>query len=201
MARARPATPLPAELPDAVTVRRRARTGVCLLGALLMLPFTLGALPGAREAGAPLGLVTGTLAFVLYGMLVEESTPARHSMRRITARTLTGMRSVDLTRLTRVRLLTSFSYGSVYRTLLVRDADGVWLGITTDAGQRALRRALERWSGDGSLPPPRVSRAARAHINGDRPGQTAVHTVLAFLGLVLGICGYVTALAKLGGIS
>ncbi|MGW0844624.1 hypothetical protein ACWD26_31710 [Streptomyces sp. NPDC002787] len=67
-----------------------------------MLPFTVGALPGAREAGALLGLVTGTLAFVLYGVLVEESTPARHSMRRITARTLTGMRSVDLARLTRV---------------------------------------------------------------------------------------------------
>ncbi|GAB2945122.1 hypothetical protein [Streptomyces heilongjiangensis] len=87
---------MPAEPPDAGTARRRARTGVCLLGALLVLPFTVGALPGAREAGAPLGLLTGTLAFVLYGMLVEESTPARHSMRRITARTLTGTRSVDL---------------------------------------------------------------------------------------------------------
>ncbi|MFE7765940.1 hypothetical protein [Streptomyces sp. NPDC057438] len=197
--RARPA-PLPAELPDAGTTRRRARTGVCLLGALLVLPFTVGALPGAREAGTPLGLLTGTLAFVLYGMLVEESTPARHSMRRITARTLTGMRSVDLARLDRVRLLTSFSYGSVYRTLLVRDADGVWLGITADAGKRALRRTLEQHPGDGSLPPPKVSRAARAPLDGDRPGQTAVHTVLALLGLVLGICGYVTARAALGGI-
>ena len=41
MVRARPA-PLPAELPDAGTARRRARTGVCLLGALLVLPFTVG---------------------------------------------------------------------------------------------------------------------------------------------------------------
>ncbi|GCB43923.1 hypothetical protein [Streptomyces sp. NL15-2K] len=199
MARARPAS-LPAELPDAGTARRRARTGVCLLGALLVLPFAVGVLPGAREAGALLGLVTGTLAFVLYGMLVEESTPARHSMRRITARTLTGVRSVNLTRLTHVRLLTSFSYGSVYRTLLVRDADGVWLGITTAAGKRALRRALERLPGDGSVPPPRVSRAARAHLDGDRPGRIAVHTVLAFLVLVLGLCGYGTVLVELGGI-
>ncbi|MFM9582581.1 hypothetical protein [Streptomyces caniscabiei] len=192
--------PLPADLPDVGKVRRRARTGMCLLGALLVLPFAVGVLPGACEAGALLGLVTGTLAFVLHGMLVEESMPARHSMRRITARTLTGIRSVDLARLTRVRLLTSFSYGSVYRTLLVRDADGVWLGITTDARKRALRRALDRRPGDGSLPPPRVSRAARAHLDGDRPGRIAVHTVLAFLVLVLGICGYVTALVELGGI-
>lgn len=199
MTRTRPA-PLPAELPDAATGRRRARTGVCLLGALLVLPFAVGALPRAREAGAPVGLATGMLASVLSGMLVEESPPARHSMSRITARTLTGMRSVDLTRLTHIRLLTSVSYGSVYRTLLVRDADGVWLGITTDAGKRALRRALMRRPEDASLPPPRVSRAARAHLGQDRPGRIAVHTVLAFLVLMLGICGYVTVLAKLGGI-
>ncbi|MGW0844623.1 hypothetical protein ACWD26_31705 [Streptomyces sp. NPDC002787] len=76
----------------------------------------------------------------------------------------------------------------------------MWLGITTDAGKHALRRALEQRPGDGSLPPPKVSRAARAHLDGDRPGQSAVHTVLAFLGLGLGICGYVAALAELGGI-
>lgn len=50
MSRARPA-PLPAELPDAGTVRRRARTGVCLLATLPVLPFIVGARPGrARRA-------------------------------------------------------------------------------------------------------------------------------------------------------
>jgi hypothetical protein len=45
-----------------------------------------------------------------------------------------------------------------------------------------------------------VSRAARAHLDGDRTGPVAVHTALAFLGPALGMCGYVTAPAKLGGI-
>jgi hypothetical protein len=109
------------------------------------------------------------------------------------------MRSVDLTRLTDVRLLTFFSYGSVHHTLLVRDADGVWLGITTTAGLRAVRRALGRQPKDMTLPRPRVSRAVRAHLDGDRAGQLAAHTVLVFLALAVGICLYTIALVEMGG--
>ncbi|MEV0174712.1 hypothetical protein AB0I00_26775 [Streptomyces sp. NPDC050803] len=190
-----PAAPVPP--PEPGTVRRRARGGACLVLALLALPFVVCALPGLRQPGAALGFLTGVLAFALSGMLVEESAPARHSTTRITARTLTGIRSVDLTRLTHVRLLTTFSYGSVHRTLFVRDADGVWLGVTSTAGKRALRRALQRRPEDG----PRVSRAARAHLDTTGSGQLAAHTVLVFLGLVLGICGYVAALVELGGLA
>ncbi|MGW3652074.1 hypothetical protein [Streptomyces sp. NPDC000878] len=198
MERPRPA-PLRPEPPDAGTARRRARTGTCLLMALLVLPFAVGALPGARGVGAVLGMVTVVLATLVWFGLCEESTPARHSTTRITARTLTGMRAVDLTRLTDVRLLTFFSYGSVHHTLLVRDADGVWLGITTTAGLRAVRRALGRQPKDTTLPRPRVSRAARAHLHGDRAGQLAAHTVLVFLALSVGTCLYAIALVEMGG--
>lgn len=66
--------------------------------ALLVLPFAVGAQPGARAAGAVLGTVTVVLATLQWFGLCEESMPARHPTTRITARTLTGMRSVDPTR-------------------------------------------------------------------------------------------------------
>ncbi|MEU6379318.1 hypothetical protein [Streptomyces sp. NPDC046909] len=144
--------------------------------------------------------MTGPAVVLLYDAMCDESTPARHSATRITARTLTGVRSVDLTRLSRVRLLTFFSYGRVFRSLVISDADGVWLGISSSAGRRAVRRALTRPSGDGLLPRPRVSRAARAFLDGDRPGRLAVHTMLAFLALTVGISGYVGVLLTLGGL-
>jgi len=199
MARTR-ATPLPSQVPAPSAARRRARAGLCLLGALFVLPFAVMALTGAREWGALLGCVTGPVVVLLYAAMCDESTPARHSATRITARTLTGVRSVNLTRLSRVRLLTFFSYGRVFHTLAVSDADGVWLGISTSAGQRAVRRALTRRSGDYLLPRPRVSRAARAFLDGDRPGRLAVHTVLAFLAMTVGISGYVGVLLTLGGL-
>jgi hypothetical protein len=96
------------------------------------------------EAAVALGLLTCPLAFLLLSELCEERPPARHSATRMTARTLTGVRSVDLNHITSVRLLTTFSYGTVYRALLVRYTQGVQLGVTSTAGRRALRRALER---------------------------------------------------------
>ncbi|WP_405515247.1 hypothetical protein [Streptomyces canus] len=60
MPRTRPA-PLPRELPDVGTVRRRARKGTGLVVALLGLPFAVG---GMVRSGAAVGLVTGPLAFL-----------------------------------------------------------------------------------------------------------------------------------------
>lgn len=136
--------PLPRELPDTSTTRRRARAGLSLVVAMLVLPFAVGALV---RSGTMLGLVTGPLAFLLFVELCTERGPTRCSSARMTARTLTGMRSVDLSCIASVRLQTTFSYGTVYRALLVRDAHRVRLGVTSTAGRRTLRRALERQSG------------------------------------------------------
>lgn len=196
MPRIRP-VPLPRELPDVGTVRRRAHAGAGLAVGLLVLPFAAGVL---AEAATALGLLTCPLAFLLFGELCEERPPARHSVTRMTARTLTGVRSVDLNRITSIRLLTTFSYGSTYRTLIVRDEHGIRLGVTSAAGRRVLSRALARQTGDRTPQRPRVSRAARACLGTGRPGHLAVHTVLVFLAQVGAICTYITAVIEVGGI-
>jgi hypothetical protein len=114
---------------------------------------------------------------------------------------LTGERSVDLNRITTVRLLTTFSYGSTYRTLLVRDAHGVRLGITTERSRRKLRRAIEKADANAEqgVPKPRVSRVARAHM-GLASGRGLVgNTILAFLLLMVSVILYVVAVLRLGG--
>jgi hypothetical protein len=179
--------------------------GAGLAVAVILLP--LGGYGLARAGVAPQGtpIVIGLLSliasvFLLPG-LCEERAPFRRSSSHLTARTLTGERSVDLHRITSVRLLTTFSYGSTYRTLLVRDADGVRLGITTARSRRKLRRAIEKADADAAqgLPGPRVSRAARVYLGlASRRGLVA-HTILAFLLMALSLSLYTAAVLRLGG--
>ncbi|MGW5097682.1 hypothetical protein ACWEQM_24555 [Streptomyces nodosus] len=183
----------------------RARMGSGLAVTVLLLPFGgyVLARAGAVPEGAPivLGLLSGIVSFVLLPALCEERAPFRHSSSHLTARTLTGERSVDLNRITTVRLLTTFSYGSVYRTLLVRDAHGVRLGITAERSRRKLRQAIEKADVNAArgVPGPRVSRAARAHL-GLAPGRgLVVHTTIAFLLLTVSASLYMVAALRLGG--
>ncbi|MEU4030311.1 hypothetical protein ACIA71_26860 [Streptomyces anulatus] len=183
----------------------RARMGSGLAVTVLLLPFGGYGLAraGVVPEGAPvaLGLLSVIASFVLLPALCEERVPFRHSSSHLTARTLTGERSVDLNQITTVRLLTTFSYGTAYRTLLVRDAHGVRLGITTERSRRKLRRAIEKAHANAAqgVPRPRVSRAARAHL-GLAPGRGLVgHTVLAFVLLTVSGSLYVVAVLRLGG--
>ncbi|MET7364769.1 hypothetical protein ABZS61_02895 [Streptomyces sp. NPDC005566] len=183
----------------------RARMGSGLVVTVLLLPFGGYGLAraGIVPDGAPivLGLLSAIAGFILLTAMCEEKAPFRHSSSHLTAHTLTGERSVDLNRITTVRLLTTFSYGSVYRTLLVRDAHGVRLGITTERSRRKLRRAIEKADANAArgVPGPRVSRAARAHL-GRAPGRGLIgHTVLAFLLLTVSGSLYVVAVLRLGG--
>ncbi|WP_412078758.1 hypothetical protein ACLF6K_35705 [Streptomyces xanthophaeus] len=192
---------------EATTTRSvaRARIGSGLVVTLLLLPFGCYGLArmGAVPEGTPivLGLLTVIAGFVLLPALCEERAPFRRSSSRLTAHTLTGERSVDLNRISTVRLLTTFSYGSSYRTLVVRDTHGVRLGITTETSRRKLRRAIEKAYTNVApgVSGPRVSRAARAHL-GLAPGRgLVVHTALAFLLLTVSGSLYVTVVLRLGG--
>ncbi|MEV0782828.1 hypothetical protein AB0I52_07560 [Streptomyces sp. NPDC050423] len=183
----------------------RARMGSALAVTVLLLPFGGYGLAraGLVPDGTPiaLGLLSLIAGGVLLPALCEERAPFRHSSSHLIARTLTGERSVDLNRITTVRLLTTFSYGSAYRTLLVRDADGVALGITTERSRRKLRRAIEKADANAArgAAGPRVSRAARAHL-GLAPGRGLVgHTVLALLVLTVSASLYVVVVLRLGG--
>ncbi|GGZ20105.1 hypothetical protein [Streptomyces poonensis] len=182
--------PLPRKQPGAAKVRRRARAGIGTAVGLAVLPFAVGGITGWSPVCTALGLVVGYPALVLSGELCLERRRARHSLSRITARTLTGVRSVDLNSITSVRLWTTQSYGDMRRALLVRDVHGVQLGVTSAAGRRMVRRAIKRQVADESRPLPRVSRAARAYLGSGRPGCLAAHTVLVFLAEVVGTALY-----------
>ncbi|MEV5160919.1 MULTISPECIES: hypothetical protein [unclassified Streptomyces] len=183
----------------------RARTVWGLAGAVLLLPLGGYALAAAGlcPEGTPLvlGLLSLIVGSVLLPALCEEQAPFRHSSSHLTARTLTGERSVDLYRLTTVRLVTTFAYGGAHRLLLVRDAHGVRLGVTTGRSRKKLRRAVERAEANAArgVPVPRTSRAARVHL-GLAPGKGLVgHTVLAFLLQAVSVTLYMIAVLRLGG--
>ncbi|WP_326578814.1 hypothetical protein OIE69_35860 [Actinacidiphila glaucinigra] len=150
----------------------RARMGAGLAVAVLLLP--LGGYGLARTGAVPestplyLGLLSGLLGFGLLTSLGEERAPFRHTSSRLTAHTLTGERSVDLNRIATVRLLTTLSYGRTYRTLVVRDVNGVRLGVTTDTAreggqsQRAEEHADEGRQRGRARPDPLGGKAVGA---------------------------------------
>ncbi|MET9560684.1 hypothetical protein [Streptomyces tauricus] len=173
---------------------------------VLLLPFGGYALAraGIVPEGAPvvLGLLSAIVGFVLLPALCEERAPYRHSSTHLTARTLTGERSLDLNRIASIHLLTTFSYGGVHRALVARDAHGVRLGITTERSRRKLRRAIEKADANvvRGISGPRLSRAARVHL-GLAPDQgLGIHTVLAFLLLTTSASLYATVAFRLGGL-
>ncbi|MFF4657962.1 hypothetical protein [Streptomyces sp. NPDC001381] len=88
-----------------------------------------------------------------------------------------------------VRLLTYFSRSGV--SVLVRDVNGVRLGLKTAVARAALRQALQRSRDPAPHPQPRVSRAALVYLGmATRRGPLVLHTVLSWLVLVFGTCGY-----------
>ncbi|SCF57288.1 hypothetical protein [Streptomyces sp. Cmuel-A718b] len=184
---------------DAALGRRRTRLGTAWIVGLLALPFAglavstvVGLHPGV------LLVVTGLAALVGFVLISEMPTGRNRGQTSgslLTARTATGLRTVDLAQIESVRLLTSFSRGGVSdRIVLVRDGNGVLLGLREQTDVRRVRRALDQRARNGV--PPRVSGAAAAYL-GMTPDGTARHTVLSWLATVLGICCYLSAVAVL----
>lgn len=91
----------------------------------------VGLLPPA--VAIALMLTTGPAGLLPLTELNTERPPQRRSGNRLTSRTLTGERTVDLSRIERVLLLTHFSRGGVSeRVLLVRDTYGMSIGLLTE---------------------------------------------------------------------
>ncbi|OSC74325.1 hypothetical protein B5180_13465 [Streptomyces sp. BF-3] len=184
---------------DAALGRRRTRLGTAWIVGLLALPFAglavstvVGLHPGVLLVGTGLAALVG---FVLISEMPTGRNRGQTSGSLLTARTATGLRTVDLAQIESVRLLTSFSRGGVSdRIVLVRDGNGVLLGLREQTDVRRVRRALDRRAPQGG--PPRVSGAAAAYLGMTRDG-TARHTVLSWLATVLGICCYLSAVAVL----
>jgi hypothetical protein len=186
-------------------VRRRARRWATLAGAALVSPFVVlvaaaaGWLPS--ELAIVLAMIVVPAVLLILSETCEERPPLRSNGARLTARTLTGERTVDLSVISTVRLLTYFSRSGISeRVLLVRDVNGVRLGLKSAAGRAALRRALERSRAAATAPHPQphVSRAALVYL-GMVTGRTSLvlHTVLSWLVMVNGICGYIVMVLAL----
>ncbi|WP_327422065.1 hypothetical protein OG612_26630 [Streptomyces sp. NBC_01527] len=183
--------------------RSRARLASSVAAFLVLSPFVawLFALAGLVPAGASVvcALTGGLAGAILLPELCQETGLVRCSMSRVIARTLTGERSVDLTRIRDVRLLTGFGYGGTFRAVVVRDRSGARVGLTTLRSQRALARALQNARAD-ARGGPRVSRAARAHLGLGARHHRTIHTVIIFLVLTISVplyMGLVLRLAEL----
>lgn len=184
-------------------VRRRARRWVAVAGAALVSPFVIlvpaafGWLPA--DSAIVLALFSAPTGFLILGETYEERPPAHTSGPCLTARTLTGERTVDLSAISTVRLRTYFSRSGVSeRLVLVRDMNGVCLGLKSAAGRAALRRALQRSCGAAPRAQPRVSRAARVYLGmATRRTPLVLHTALSWLVMVFGTCGYIVTVLAL----
>lgn len=180
--------------------RRRARPWAVLGAAVILSPFAVLALADAGWLPAELAILLAAVAApavaLLLGEMFEEKPPIQPSGLLLTARTLTGERTIDLFAISTVRLLTYFSRSGVaYRVLLVRDINGVRLGVRSTVGRAALLRGLKR---NGTARQPRMSRAARVYL-GLATSRTALvlHTVLSWLAMVFGLCCYMSAVLSL----
>lgn len=182
--------------------RKRARWASSLLAILILSPFLAWSLAtvGLAPPGSTLicGFIGGPIGFLLLPELSQETRLIKCSMTTVTARTLTGERTVDLRRIKSVRLHTGFGRGRVYRALVVCDEDGVRLGLTTVRSRRALKRALQRifTSTSGG---PSVSMASRALMNLAPRGHLIAHTVASFLLHVVVLTLYVVAVLQFAG--
>lgn len=149
-----PAGDKPATAPHAAPVdsterapavaRSRARLASSVAAFLVLSPFVawLLARAGLVPAGASVvcALTGGLAGALLLPELCQETGLVRCSMSRVTARTLTGERSVDLTRIRDLRLLTGFGYGRTFRAVVVRDRNGARIGLTAGSGASAATR-------------------------------------------------------------
>ncbi len=190
-----------------VLSRARWASGFAVL--MIVSPFVVWpfAAAGITSPGLMLvcAFVGGPVGLLLHSELGQELRLIACSMSAVTARTLTGERTVDLRRLTRVRLRVSFSYGRAYRTLVVRDVHGVSLGLTSERSRRAVKRAVERLpahayganeSGDSEARPS-VSAAARASLGLEPHPSLIRHTLVGFLLLTVGTTLYLSTVLRL----
>ncbi|MFF2327473.1 MULTISPECIES: hypothetical protein [unclassified Streptomyces] len=182
--------------------RSRARWASSAVVLVILSPFLVWLLaavsPVPHGAAVICAFVAGPLGFLLLPELCQETRLITCSMSRVTARTLTGERTVDLRRIRSVRLYVGFGYGRVHHTLVVRDEEGVRLGLTTVRSRHALKRALQGVT-VGNAGGPRVGVAARALLGLAPRRHLTVHTVIGFLLLVVVITSYVVAVLRIAG--
>jgi len=187
-------------IPPAVA-RRRARIAMTDL-VTISCAMTIGVIPLTWIDGGPVrtgpvffAVFMGAFIPILAPMLCQERGKLRtehgHDGCLLTAATLSGMRTVDLSKLVRVRRVVLLGkFGRSIDLLVVTDSNGVRIGLASWQARAALRRALHPPAGRPPLSPPKVTRRARRELNGgglSLPADVLAPLMLASL-WVLGVC-------------
>jgi hypothetical protein len=167
---------------------RRTRVGYLVLGLVvaagIVVPGLLqrfGVIRGGASAAGVLAGFVGWFAMELMPYAWRTVTHEAPHAHLVTARTLTGLRTVDLDRLTRVRRYRSRSRNGWIDILGVEDRSGVGFRFDDKALARRVATAVRRSRSspaDATAPPPvDVSRFAAARLgltSSDRAGGRAV---------------------------
>ncbi len=171
---------------------RSARHGLAILtAAWTAVLLTIAALIrahvlGQGDVGLAIadGLLAGPLALAAFhGTAGRTRVTGGPGSALLTARTLTGVRTVDLNALVSVRRFASMARNGTIDELRLRDRRGVRLSIAERDGLDGdIRRAIERASARPGPVPLRVTRHARSRL-GLTPGSRIPDVLHLFFGM------------------
>jgi len=181
--------PLDLGVPPRVA-RLRARIGVTALAVLglgstvglaLLIRFDLPQLRGLA-AVIPLGAFVPVFAPLIcreIGVARTNHGPGRHYL---TASTVTGLRTVDLSKLVRIqRVIIPGKFGNSVDLLVVTDIHRVRVGLVTAAGRVAVSQAL-RSRGPATAPArPKITRRALRALGQGKPVSVVWDVVVPLL--------------------
>ncbi len=131
------------------------------------------------------GLVAGMLALLIwYGEAGTPHVATVDGRRLLTARTLTGVRTIELDALAGVRrFVTMGRYGSTVDDLRLRDRHGLRLTISRDRrAEDSIRSAVERADARPAVTPVKVTRHARSRL-GLEPHSPVPRVLHLFFGV------------------
>jgi hypothetical protein len=184
---------LPPSPVEPLSARRRVRLGLGIVGAAwaavvladagLIRTHVLKATDTGIATGA--GFVAGVLAFLIW--FGDAGTPHVSTVdgrQLVSARTLTGVRTIELDALAGVRRFAMIGrYGGTVDELHLRDRHGLRLAIDRDTrAEESIRRAVVRADAQPSGAPVRVTRHARSLLGLD-PRSTVPRFVHVLFGV------------------
>jgi len=159
--------------------RRRARTAMAILvsaiGILTIGTVVLIRLGGPGFRGLAWAIFVGAMLPLVAPVLCMESSRgelitghgAHHCL--LTARTITGLRTVDLSKLRSIRrYVMPGRFGYSLDLLVIKDRCGVRIGLTSIESRIFVRQALRPPGGKPPLSAPKVTRWAARDLRGDR---------------------------------
>ncbi len=153
-------------IPAEVALRRSRRSGAAWAVGLLAAEFGIALIvrpdPNPPVLIGPVSIFAGLLA-AAFPARCKATGPIRHTAAgRITARTSTGERTIDLHQIRRVSSFRIPQWCKApVEVLVVKDRHGVRLGLTDPHDHPFVKTALKRQARNPETPAPRITRRTR----------------------------------------